>query len=165
MPKKSTKTPVLLQHPQQYVHSCMANRLLIEREEGFTLVHFGLVDRSGRLLDRLSCILPEFTLESQKENLVQYSDKIGLPKKKSPSWTPPFEGADKFWTLPVIDFLHVTHWDDNAEICFWSYSRGSVADLEQADVKEKVLMPWGVALLRCGIELQKEFLAGLYEET
>ena len=153
-----------LRHPQQYYHSCMANRLSIERDEGFVVAHFGLLSRAGVLLDRLSCVFPHYILEAQKGNLVEYSDKIGTPKKKAPAWTPPPWTEDK-GTLPVIDFLHVSYGDEHAEICFWSYSEGYVADLAASDAKEKVIAPWGIALLRCGLDLQREFLLGLYEDT
>ena len=41
MAKKSTKVAVALGHPDNYVFSFMANRLSIEPEEDFTVVHFG----------------------------------------------------------------------------------------------------------------------------
>lgn len=126
------------------------------------MAHFGLVNRSGLLLDRLTFIFPEYTLRSQRENLVQYSDKIGLAKKEIPTWIPPVRGADDSFTIPVIDFIHVSHWDDaHAEICFWNYSQGFLADSVRMGSKEP-LTPWGVALLRCEIDLQRAFLAELY---
>ncbi|HEX3857087.1 MAG TPA: hypothetical protein VHY30_07315 [Verrucomicrobiae bacterium] len=163
MPKKSPTQTVNLGHPAQYYHSCMANRFTIEREEGFTLAHFGLVSRVGLLLDRLTCLFPEHTLLSLKENLVQYSDKVGLPKKTIPAWSPPVWIDRDFSTLPVIDFVHLCHWDDAyAEICFWSYSRASAADIASVGKKDNFITPWGVALLRCEIDLQRAFLEKLY---
>jgi hypothetical protein len=141
----------------------MANRFALEREEGFVLAHFGLVNRKGLLLDRLTCIFPEYILRSQKENLVQYSDKIGLPKKDLPRWKPPALEESNISTLPVIDYIHVSQWDNaHAEICFWSFSQGHIADLIKMG-KNAEVMPWGVALLRCEIDLQRAFLAQLYE--
>jgi len=143
----------------------MANRFAIEREEGFTVVHFGLVNRAGSLLDRFSCVFPEHTLKSQRENLVQYSDKIGPTKKKIPSWAAPARKSEETTLLPVIDFVHVSQWDDaHAEICFWNFSQGHLADIVRAGGKEPIA-PWGVALVRCEIDLQRAFLAALYEDA
>jgi hypothetical protein len=55
----------------------MANRFAIDRQDGFTLIQFGLVSKTGLLLDRLTCVFPDPMLETQRENLVQYSDGIG----------------------------------------------------------------------------------------
>jgi hypothetical protein len=162
MSKKPAKTPVTLLHPQTYVFSHLANRISIERDADFTLAHFGLLSRTGLLLDRFSCVLPDYVLRGLKENLVQYSDKIGLPKFQSPAWTPPILAQDL--GLPVIDFLHVSYGEEHAEICFWSYSEGQMADLSLPGQKQKQMTPWGVALLRCGLDLQRDFLFRLYED-
>ena len=110
MPKKKTAPSVGLRYPPAYIRSCMANRFKLETEEGFTVAHFGLVNRSGRLLDRFSCVFPEHTLTTQRENLVQYSDKIGIPKNAIPQWEPPDREAKGTLDLSVIDFVHVSHW-------------------------------------------------------
>ena len=164
MAKKTTKSSVGLGYPPQYILSFMANRYAIEREDGFTVAHFGLVNRSNLLLDRFTCIFSEHTLKSQRENLVQYSDKVGLPKKKTPTWVPPFKEAEAAVAVPVIDFLHLCHWDDaHAEICFWNFSQAHLSDLARMG-KDQVLTPWGVAMLRCEIDLQRGFLADLYND-
>jgi hypothetical protein len=166
MAKKQTTQTVNLRHPLQYIHSCTANRFAIEHEEGFALAYFGLVNRSGLLLDRFTCLFPDYTLQTLKENLVQFSEKVGLPKKKIPAWNPPPIQSQTFSdlsTLPVIDFIHLTYWDDAyAEICFWSYSRASAADVARSGKKDDAITPWGIALLRCEIDLQRAFLEQLY---
>jgi hypothetical protein len=142
----------------------MANRFALDCEEGFRVVYFGLVNRANLLLDSLTCIFPEYTLKRQRENLVQYSDQIGLPKEKIPKWDPP-RRESKDVSLPVVDFIHVSNWDDaHAEICFWNYSQGHIADMMRARKKDG-LTPWGIALLRCEIDLQRAFLDALYRET
>jgi hypothetical protein len=142
----------------------MANRFAIDHGEGFTVAYFGLVNKSGFLLDRLTCLFPEYTLQSLKENLVQYSDKAGPPQKQTPAWTPPTFQSSDLSTLPVIDFVHLCHWDDAyAEICFWSYSRASAAEVAAIGKKSDFITPWGIALLRCDLDLQLAFLGKLYE--
>lgn len=165
MPKKPPTTSVELRYPTLYIQSCMVNRYELIREDGFTLAHFGLVSRKGLLLDRFSCVFPEHTLQLQKENLVQYSDNVGLPKNTIPPWNAPARVVEDDCKLPVVDYVHVSHWADaHAEICFWSYSQGQLADFARANKKEP-LIPWGLALVRCEIDLQREFLVKLYETT
>ena len=167
MAKKPTKVQVKLQHPQHYaLFSLMANRYFLQLEDGFTVAHFGLLDSKNVLLDYFHCILPDHSLDAQKENLVQYSEQVGLAKKKIPAWTPPASsettGTNQL-TVPVVDFIHLTHWEDaHAEICFWNYSRANLADMTVGQ-KEVTVPTWGVALIRCKIDLQRSFLAALYD--
>jgi len=163
-PKKSAKPPVVgLRHPNQYVYSCMANRYAIEREEGFVLAHFGLVNHANVLIDRLTVVFSDNTLESLKENLVKYSDEAGEPKKEIPKWVPPVRDSKEISYIPVVDFLHLCNWNDtNAEMCFWSYSQGQMSDLSRMGGKNEFMVPWGIALLRCPVDLQRAFLIELY---
>jgi hypothetical protein len=160
MAKKRQTKPLQVLLPVQYYHSLMANRFAIQREDGFILSHFGLVDRSNTLMHHFVCVFPNFTLESQKENLLQYSDKIGDAKTTVPSWkAPPANDKD---ILPVIDFVHVTNWNDMyAEICFMNYSQAQAGDA--ARVADSKIAAWGIALIRCSLDLQRGFLHALYD--
>jgi hypothetical protein len=64
----------------------------------------------------------------------------------------------------VVDFVHLSNWNDSdAEMCFWSYSQAQMADMSKVPVKDQQpMLPWGIALLRCEIDLQRAFLAKLY---
>ena len=161
------KTPkaVQLRHPHAYISSCMVNRFFLVREEGFLIAHFGLVNGVGEQLDHFACTLPEHSLKDLKENLVQYSELIGLPKSGCPKWSPKTISKESDQMTPIVDFIHLTNWEDAyAEICFWNYSRASLADLGRTKQSEAVI-PWGIAILRCGIDLQRSFLAELYSES
>ena len=164
MAKKALPPTVHLRYPMQYVFSGMANRFKLIREEGFTIAHFGLVGEASRLLDKISCVIPADTLITQKENLVQYSDKIGLPKKKPLPWNPPErEITDASFSIPVVDFIHLSNWDDAfAEICFWNYSRAQASEMATAKIGDGI-MTHGVAMIRCDLELQRQFLVALYD--
>jgi hypothetical protein len=168
--KKPAKPPVVgLRHPVQYVLSFLANRFAVAREDGFVLAHFGLVTKADVLIDRFTVVITDNTLKTLKENLVKYSDEVGLPKKEIPKWLPPARKAEESISLlsylPVVDFLHLCHGNDvdpvDAEICFWSYSQAYASDLSRVG-KDQTLMPWGIALMRCEIDLQRAFLAELY---
>lgn len=154
-----------LRHPLQYaLSSCMANRFKLEQEDGFTVAHFGLINGGGSMIDRFTCILPEHALKAQKENLAQYSDKVGLPKVELPKWNPPPRTGDQaLLTIPVVDFIHLAHWENRyAEICFWNYSQGHLSDIVAAG-SDEVVTPFGVGLVRCTLDLQRAFLAELCE--
>src|SRR5882757_11137722 len=101
--RKPESQKIGLRHPHQYIHSCMANRFAVDHDDGFALVRFGLINSSDLLIDQIACVFTEHTLKAQEENLVQFSDKIGLPKKRIPIWNPPIKGyaAENPLTLPV----------------------------------------------------------------
>jgi len=171
MPKKQPKQTLTFDHPSHYIFSCMANRFHLESEIGFKFATFGFVGRSGKLLDATRVALPDATLRGLRENLVQFSGKIGLPKSEPPPWTPPplsserLDYSNAFTSVPVVDFIHVSYLADelSAEICFWNYSHGKVADLMNT-ASGQTIPTWGVAMVRCDLDLQRAFLAALYKE-
>ncbi len=145
----------------------MANRFAIKRDDGFVLCHFGLINRSGVLIDRFACVLADSTLENLKENLLQYSDMVGLSKVAIPDWDPPplrikDSVSMMLDMLPVADFVHLSNLlDKNAEICFLNYSHGS---LTEAGRRGDTDFPtWGLAMIRCTLDLQREYLRKLYD--
>ena len=161
---KTEKSQIQIKQPAQYVFSHMVNRFTLKREKGFVIAYFGLLDGNDVLIDSFSCIIPKSTLESNKENLVEFSEKIGPPKNKIPSWNPPKKSDSVTMDNSVVDFIHLTNWEDaHAEICFWNYSRAGLSDLVNIGGTQ-VLTPWGIALLRCDIDLQRAFLVDLYAE-
>lgn len=160
MPKEPTLQSVSLRHPAAYVFSCMANRFALEKEEGFTVAHFGLVSRKEALLDRFDCVFPDHMLTSQKDNLVQFSEKLGSSQKTIPTWDPPLR-RDSEMTMPVVDFIHLSYGDLYAELCFWNYSQGTLGDIISAGQKAEI-STWGVAMVRCDVDLQRAFLNELY---
>lgn len=160
---------VNLKYPQQYILSLAANRFLVERQDDFTLAHFGFVvqnDEREELADAFSCVFTSVTLENLKENIVQYSDGIGLPKVPPKKWKrPSFESrrSGDAWSMQIIDFIHLSNWNNTeAEICFWNYSQGHVADLSRAGSRDIQVTPWGAAMVRCSLDLQRAFLEALY---
>jgi hypothetical protein len=168
MESKPKQIPVILAPPTAYFATFMVNRFCLTKEKGFTLGHFGLVNESGLLLDKFGCIFTDSMLQDLKENLVTYSGKIGTAKSKPLAWTPKIPDADSkitelsMSTYGVVDFIHLTNWEDrHAEICFWNYSKASLAD-HLTTKPEQPFQTWGLALLRCDIELQRAFLEALY---
>lgn len=149
--------------PHAYVFSCMANRFLLEKEDGFTVAHFGLVSGKGVLLDRFTCVFPAHMLASQKENLVQFSANLPASQRTIPSWVPPVRRDLDSTMMPVVDFIHLSYGDLFGELCFWNYSQGTLSDIIQSGQKAEI-PTWGVAMVRCDVDLEKAFLDGLYPE-
>lgn len=165
MPKQKTKQKVSLVQPNAYISAYYVNRYYVAHEDGFAVAYFGLMNQDGDLLDRFACVFSASTLADLRESLVTYADKLPSPTKQSPQWKPraaDFNLIRDLPNFPVVDFVHLAFWEDaHAEISFWNYSRASLSDRMRAS--QSVEMPtWGVALLRCGIALQREFLESLY---
>lgn len=168
MEPKQKLLPISLAHPYVYLATFMVNRFCLLRNSEFTVGHFGLVDDSGTLLDKFGCIFSDTALKELRENLVSYSATIGTARKKKPVWKPTIEGAEQrrsevsMSQFGVVDFIHLTNWEDaHAEICFWNYSKASLAD-HRIQNPSTPFPTWGLALLRCDLDLQREFLEALY---
>lgn len=161
-------TTVSLAHPHVYIATFFVNRFRLFKNSGFMVGHFGLIDDSGKLLDKFGCIFSDTALKELRENLVSYSAKIGTTKQKKPDWKPKVQDAEEkdlevaMSRFGVVDYIHLTNWEDaHAEICFWNYSKASLAD----HMALKITTPfqaWGLALLRCDLDFQREFLEALY---
>jgi hypothetical protein len=165
MPKQKAKQKVSLVQPNAYISAYYVNRYFVAHEDGFTVAYFGLMNKDGDLLDKFACVFSASTLAELRENLVTYADKLPSSTKTSPQWKPratDFNLLRELPNFPVVDFVHLSFGEDtDAEISFWNYSRASLSDRMRAS--QSVDMPtWGVALLRCGIELQRGFLESLY---
>lgn len=162
--KKQPKTSFTLAHPGHYFFTGYVNRYCIIREEDFTLCLFGLVGGENRLLEKWGYVVPDGALEALKENLVGYSDQVGSPKSKPPKWTLSSDEIERIGNFPIIDFIHLCNWADAyAEMCFWNYSRAKASDL-QFEGRGARMEPWGAALIRCSLDLQRAFLEELYPE-
>jgi hypothetical protein len=95
------------------------NRLQVEREDGFCLVHFGLVFKSGLLLDSYSCVLPQQALVQNEKSLLEYLGRIGQPKQKNPqTW----QGGKAGASTDVADIVTMAFRDDMAEACLSVFS-------------------------------------------
>lgn len=137
------------------------NRFRVEPDEGFCVVHFGLLSKAGLLLDSYSCSVPPQTLQRNREALLGYLARVGSPKEKTPlAWQGPPVGQ----TLQVADIIGVTLSDDmTAEMCLWMFSFTEAARQRRMGSRD-TLEAQPLALLRCALELQKQLIAALYAE-
>src|SRR6266851_137612 len=60
-----------------YRRTMMFNRFLVEPVDNFVVLHFGLLNAAGFVLDRYSCALFREDLEMQKQSLIAYLGQLG----------------------------------------------------------------------------------------
>lgn len=156
---KDTRVEIRL--PQSgYAKLMYFNRLRVEHEHGFCILHFGLVSKAGLLLDYYTCVLPEQALQQNQKPLLDYLGRIGTPKEKSPvAWQsiPTGQAAD------VADIVSMAFRDDMAETCFCVFSLTAAA-LQRRTSAGASFEAQALALLRSTVEMQKQLIAALYEE-
>ena len=136
------------------------NRVQVEREDGFCLVHFGLVSKSGLLLDSYSCVLPQQTLVQNQKSLLEYLGRIGQSEQKNPqSWPGGKAGSN----TDIADIINMSFRDDTAETCLFVYSMTAAARQGRSSATDTVeAQP--LVLLRSPVDMQKQLIEALYAE-
>ena len=124
------------------------------------MVHFGLVSKSGLLLDSYSCVLPQQTLIQNQKSLLEYLGKIGQSKQKSPhSWQGGKAGAN----TDVADIVSMAFRDDMAETCLCVFSM-TAATRQRRSASGDSLAAQPLVLLRSSVDMQKQLIEALYVE-
>lgn len=134
------------------------NRFKVERDEGFRVVHFGLVSNSGVILDRYSCVFPRQTLDHNQKPLIEYLGRVGQPAQKAPpTWQVPAAEV-----VNVVDIVSMAIREDLAETGLFAFSLVAASAFKGATVEPLEAQP--LVLLRSNPETQKQLLVALYEE-
>jgi hypothetical protein len=131
------------------------NRFALLRIEGHVLALFGLVDDANKLRDSYACMLTKQVLRESKESLGSYLGRIGTPKSSPPTWSPP----DNPVTTDVATVINMGYTEE-AEIVLGAFAVGPA--VQQVKGVDKEIQVDGVACLRCDVETQRQFVAGLY---
>jgi hypothetical protein len=134
------------------------NRLRIEREDGFSIVQFGLATNSG-ILGSYSCILTKEALKQNENTLLEYLGRIGRPAEKPVAWKGTAESHAE-----VADLITMSFQGSVAETCLFAFSLTAAARLRRANPEKRTLTAQPLALLRCTAEMQKGLIVSLYEE-
>lgn len=137
------------------------NRLQVEREDSFSLVHFGLVSKSGLLLDSYSCVLPQQSLVQNKNHLLEYLGLIGQSTQKNPQ---PWQGGKSGAETSIADILGMSFRADMAETCLYVISITAAAMRQGRTSSSDSLEAQPLALLRSSVEMQRHFIEGLYAD-
>ena len=143
-----------------YPRTMFFNRIRLEREPEFCVVHFGFVSDSRGAVDQFACVLPKEALKNNEKSLLDYLERIGQAEAKSPpAWQPVRRDGD----IEVADIVGMAHRNDLAETCLYAFSMTAATRLKPGTSSHQVeAQP--LILLRSTVELQKQLIAALYEE-
>lgn len=137
------------------------NRFSVEPMEGHLLLHFGLVGSQGFPYDVYSCSIDKQDLESNRDRMVKYLEKIGgAATGKQEKWTPPLE----LRKVEVIRFISMSSTGVSGEIGLLSFALTALMTPQTGSSAPKPVEPDALALLTCSIEMQKYVIAQLYLE-
>jgi hypothetical protein len=133
------------------------NRSAIERLDDIILMHFGLVNKSGMLLDRYSCAITVFELDAQKESLMEYLGRTGALGEAPQTWQPPNEAKQ----TDFCNFIGVASSPAIGEITLNNFVGRAAAEMAS---QQKVLVAQPVALLKSGLDLHRHWIRMLFQE-
>jgi len=141
----------------EYPRVVFFNRLKVESEHGFRLVHFGLILKSGVMASYFPCVIDDQAVEENEARLVSYLERIGHPKSKLEVWHPAAPSVDAGFT----DSIGMASRGEVAEISLCIYSVSAALHKRSGDGKVS-LKAQPVALLRSNLELHRHFIKALY---
>lgn len=134
------------------------NRFRVEKEDGFTIVTFGLVSSSGILVDTYCCTFTDEALANNRTALLEYYGRTGEPKTS----TLPWQGVASTQKSDVADVVSMTFQGKNAETALVLFAH--VAAFRIARSGESKQVPGqAVVLLRSSTDAQKQLIKALYE--
>jgi hypothetical protein len=134
----------------------MFNRFLVEPVDNFVVLHFGLLNAAGFVLDRYSCALFREDLEMQKQSLIAYLGQLGSLRDRPPVWLPP-------QAMVQIDVANQIGTSSNADSAETTFNNLVVRTVIEARLGHGgVVTGEPVALLRSTQEAQKHLIRELY---
>jgi hypothetical protein len=137
------------------------NRFGIERGDGYSLVHFGFIDKGGDVLASYTTIITDSFVQMNQEDWSNYLGKIGEPPEHALdlSWRPPITRSR---AVEVTNALRFARSGPDAEIRCYCVSMVAVVDRTHGKGDaSKPLDSQPLALLQTSIEQQKLFLVAL----
>jgi hypothetical protein len=141
------------------VRSMYFNRLLVQQDAGFTLVHFGLFS-SGGVLDSFRCVFTPDALTQNKTSLLEYLGKATPVKSPPPDWPGTSMAQDR--ATPVVDIIQMTRHGEVAETNFYSFSK-VVAQQVLSSATKPVVQAEAIISLRSSSDLQSSLIEELYK--
>ena len=152
------------------------NRYKLEHVEEQVMMHFCFVHPSGMLLDRYSSIISQHHLRENKSSTETYLQQADIAGDIDMKEYPP---TDPTGRVDSISFIQLSRLADIAEVGMVGYSMQhlvnatkrnifenpvirKVLEIGEQDVpKNSVVLADTIALLRCGLMLQKRFIIDL----
>ena len=158
-PEKATK--VNIQVPSAgYRRSMFFTRFCVEKLPAGVLLHFGFVSESGFLYDSYSCFLPNLDVESNRERLTSYVQRLpDVNPTATAQWTPVRDVGH----IDQVRFVQMARVNDTAETLFLNYPFGMVT-MAKAETKDGVIniVADPLAILTSSVGDQKALLMALY---
>ena len=137
------------------------NRFGIERGDGYSLVHFGFINRGGDVLASYTTIIADSFVQMNRDDWLQYLGKIGEPPERAIdlSWRPPVTHSR---AVEVTNALRLARSGPDAEIRCYCVSMVAVIDRSHGKLDAaKPLESQPLALLQTSLEQQQLLLLAL----
>jgi len=136
------------------------NRFGVEPIDGFVIMHFGLLAKSGILYDAYSCGISIHDLMENRDRVLNYLNKIGgqpsQPAEKSEKWLP----SKEMKSIDMARFISMTATEESAEVALLNFAVAGIMHSKGSAPVEVSVDP--VALLSCNVALQKYMIEQLF---
>ena len=138
----------------------MFNRLAVETDGSFRIMHFGYVEPKRNALQSIfSAAVAIIDLEQQKTSLLDYLGKLG-PIGDWTDWDPTFNPGN----IAPCNVIGASYSGKVGEITLHRYSRKKLAEIGRSETAKRQMNAQAVALLVSETELQKHLIRMLYPQ-
>jgi hypothetical protein len=142
------------------------NRFAIEREGGNRLVVFLFQSATGEIYDTYAVVLTFQDMESLKENWLDYLGKIGMPPSEGQNYqvnlrSLPFRGT----AVETSNFIRLGRVGEIAEFRFFNFPISRMLDKGDIAPPDSGVETIPLALIRCDLNLQIQFLATFFDNA
>jgi len=135
------------------------NRVRVDRDNGFSLVQFGLVVASD-LVDSYSCVLTDEALQHNQQSLLEYVKKLGAAEMNETSW----KGVASSRNADVVDVVTMSFRGNLSETILYIFSMCAATNAAKsvASGVSGTLPAQSLVLMRSTTALQKQLISLLY---
>ncbi len=141
-----------------FKRSMLFNRFAVEREDGFVLIHFGLVSKQNAQVDSYSAAISELELLNQKKTTMDYLGRQGTLGEEPPSWQPPTEKK-----IELVNHIVMAHHGPIAETAFFGFSFWSAMMESRKNKSDAVMTAEPIAVLRSPLVVQQHLIRLLFQ--
>lgn len=139
------------------------DRCGIYRHEAFLELHFGFFGEAQELQQGLIIVVSRTVIDSARESLLSYVDGLGKPEMTElPKCRIRGDGSNVI-PADIVNLAQTANTE--AEILFHTFSSKVAVELARSGEISPKLTAICSALLRCGADLQKRWVIGLYENA
>lgn len=136
-----------------------ANRFFVEVIDGEHMIATFALQAASGILDSARIFLPSGALAAQKDAIVQFLERLGIPE--SPS-APLLAGSPGGSTIGVADLVGMASGNTH-EICFSGFSSFAISQPDRGDQAEVRVDP--LLLVRCEPDLMKHFILSIFPQN